>query len=128
MVLSSKRKFLGDFKIFRLSRFQSLPKICSPEKAFVISSEYKVSDYIKDITEHLIERAEIFIKPGSGAAIRKLGDVKNLDSGDIEWDLIQLNNIDFDLLVYNILWCGPDVKVIKPEILVKAVVNGLEKF
>ena len=125
--LVAKENSSGDFKIFRLSRFQSLPKISSPEGAFLISSEYKVSDYIKDITEHLIEKAEILIKPGSGSAIRKLGDVKNLDSGDIEWDLIQLNNIDFDLLVYNILWCGPDVKVIKPEILVEAVVNGLTK-
>jgi len=38
-----------------------------------------------------------------------------------------LNNIDFDLLVYNILWCGPDVKVIKPEILIEAVINRLSK-
>jgi len=38
-----------------------------------------------------------------------------------------LDNIDFDLLVYNILWCGPDVKVIKPDNLVQAVISGLSK-
>jgi predicted DNA-binding transcriptional regulator YafY len=50
-----------------------------------------------------------------------------LKSDDFEWERIQLENIDFDLLVYNILWCGPDVKVIKPETLVQSVTQGLSE-
>ena len=125
--LVAKEIASGSFKNFRLSRFQSLPKISSAQKAFEVSAEYRVTDYVKDISEHLIEKTEILIKPGSGAAIRKLANDKKLDSGDHEWDLIQLDNIDFDLLVYNILWCGPDVKVIKPDNLVQAVISGLSK-
>ena len=125
--LIAKESSTNEFKRFRLSRFQSQPEIVSAENAFEISSDYDVNDYIKDISEHLIEKAEILIKPGSGGAIRQLGKLEILDSSDTEWERIQLENVDFDLLVYNILWCGPDVKVIKPETLVKSVTQGLSE-
>jgi predicted DNA-binding transcriptional regulator YafY len=125
--LIAKESSTDEFKRFRLSRFQSQPEIVSAENAFEISADYDVNDYIKNISEHLIEKAEILIKPGSGGAIRQLGKFEILDSGDAEWERIQLENVDFDLLVYNILWCGPDVKVIKPENLVKSVTQGLSE-
>ena len=125
--LIAKESSTNEFKRFRLSRFQSQPEIVSAENAFEISADYDVNDYIKDISEHLIEKAEILIKPGSGGAIRQLGKLEILDSSDTEWERIQLENVDFDLLVYNILWCGPDVKVIKPETLVKSVTQGLSE-
>ena len=125
--LIAKESSTNEFKRFRLSRFQSQPEIVSAENAFEISSDYDVNDYIKDISEHLIEKAEILIKPGSGGAIRQLGKLEILDSSDTEWERIQLENVDFDLLVYNILWCGPDVKVIKPETLVKSVTQVLSE-
>jgi len=125
--LVAKESASGSFKNFRLSRFQSLPVISSSENAFQISTEYRVSDYIQDISEHLIENAQILIRPGSGSAIRQLSAMESSHSGENEWDLIELNNIDFDLLVYNILWCGPDVKVISPQYLVQAVTEGLSK-
>ena len=125
--LIAQESSTNEFKRFRLSRFQSQPEIVSAENAFEISSDYDVNDYIKDISEHLIEKAEILIKPGSGGAIRQLGKLEILDSSDTEWERIQLENVDFDLLVYNILWCGPDVKVIKPETLVKSVTQGLSE-
>ena len=125
--LIAKEISSNEFKRFRLSRFQSQPEIVSAENAFEISVDYDVNDYIKDISEHLIEKAEILIKPGAGGAIRQLGKFEILDSGDTEWERIQLENVDFDLLVYNILWCGPDVKVIRPETLVKSVTQGLSE-
>ncbi len=125
--LIAKEISSNEFKRFRLSRFQSQPEIVSAENAFEISVDYDVNDYIKDISEHLIEKAEILMKPGAGGAIRQLGKFKILDSGDTEWERIQLENVDFDLLVYNILWCGPDVKVIRPETLVKSVIQGLSE-
>ena len=125
--LIAKESSTNEFKRFRLSRFQSQPEIVSADNAFEISADYDVNDYIKDISEHLIEKAEILIKPGSGGAIRQLGKLEILDSSDTEWERIQLENVDFDLLVYNILWCGPDVKVIKPETLVKSVTQGLSE-
>jgi predicted DNA-binding transcriptional regulator YafY len=125
--LIAKERSSNEFKRFRLSRFQSQPEIISSENAFEISTDFDVNEYIKDISEHLIEKAEILIKSGSGGAIRQLGKFEILDSGDTEWERIQLENVDFDLLVYNILWCGPDVKVIKPEILVKSVTQGLSE-
>ncbi len=123
--LVAKDSSSGDFKKFRLSRFQTQPEISSQENAFIIAADYRVADHIQDISEHLIEKAEILIRPGSGSAIRQLGKVKELDSNNSEWDRVQLENIDFELLVYNILWCGPDVKVIKPDNLVEAIVEGL---
>ena len=125
--LIAKERSSNEFKRFRLSRFQSQPEIVSAENAFEISADYDVNDYIEDISEHLIEKAEILMKPGSGGAIRQLGKFEILDSSDAEWERIQLENVDFDLLVYNILWCGPDVKVIKPENLVKSVTQGLSE-
>lgn len=125
--LIAKEISSNQFKRFRLSRFQSQPEIVSAEHAFEILVDYDVNDYIKDISEHLIEKAEILMKTGSGGAIRQLGKFEILDSGDTEWERIQLENVDFDLLVYNILWCGPDVKVIGPETLVKSVTQGLSE-
>jgi predicted DNA-binding transcriptional regulator YafY len=87
--------------------------------------DYQVNDYLKDISEHLIDEAEILIKPGSGSAIRQLGKCQVLDSSNSEWERVRLENVDFDLLVYNILWCGPDVKVIRPKSLVSSVTQGI---
>jgi len=123
--LVAKENSSNDFRRFRLGRFQTQPEIISSENAFQIEVDYNVNDYIEDISEHLIEKAEILIKPGSGSAIRQLGKFKDLDSTDSKWERVQLENIDFDLLVYNILWCGPDVKVIKPDTLVQSVTQGL---
>jgi len=116
-----------EFRRFRLSRFQTQPEIISSEDAFQIAVDYKVNDYIKDISEHLIEEVDLLIKPGSGSAIRQLGKSTVVNSTGGEWERIQLQNVDFDLLVYNILWCGPDVKVVKPDRLVKAVTQGLNE-
>jgi proteasome accessory factor B len=125
--LIAKERSSNEFKRFRLSRFQSQPEIISDEDAYEISADYDVNDYIKDISEHLIEKAELLIKPGCGSAIRQLGKFELLKSDDVEWERIQLKNVDFDLLVYNILWCGPDVKVINPETLVKSVTQSLSE-
>ena len=62
--LIAKESSSDEFKRFRLSRFQSQPEIISSESAFEISTYYDVSYYVKDISEHLIENAEILIKPG----------------------------------------------------------------
>jgi proteasome accessory factor B len=114
-----------EFKRFRLSRFQTQPEIISTENAFEVTVDYQVNDYLKDISEHLIDEAEILIKPGSGSAIRQLGKCQVLESSNSEWERVRLENVDFDLLVYNILWCGPDVKVIRPKSLVESVTQGL---
>jgi len=126
--LIAKERSSNEFKRFRLSRFQSQPEIISAEEAYEISADYDVNDYIQDISEHLIEKAELLIRPGSGSAIRQLGKFELLDSSDAEWERIQLRNIDFDLLVYNILWCGPDVKVNNPETLVESVTQSLAEI
>ena len=126
--LIAKERSSNEFKRFRLSRFQSQPEIISAEDAYEISADYDVNDYIQDISEHLIEKAELLIRPGSGSAIRQLGKFELLDSSDAEWERIQLRNIDFDLLVYNILWCGPDVKVNNPETLVESVTQSLAEI
>jgi predicted DNA-binding transcriptional regulator YafY len=73
----------------------------------------------------LIDEAELLIKPGSGSAIRQLGKCQVLDSSNSEWERVRLEKVDYDLLVYNILWCGPDVKVIRPKSLVESVTQGL---
>lgn len=125
--LIAKDNQTGDFKRFRLSRFQTQPEISSAENAFRISDDYNVADYMEEISELIVKDAEILIKTGSGSAIRKLGKFIELPSQDPDWNRIQLDNVDFDLLVYNILWCGPDVKVIKPDYLVEAVVESLSK-
>ena len=125
--LIAKERSSNEFKRFRLSRFQSQPEIISDEDAYEISADYDVNDYIKDISEHLIEKAELLIKPGCGSAIRQLGKFELLKSDDVEWERIQFKNVDFDLLVYNILWCGPDVKVINPDTLVKSVTQSLSE-
>lgn len=123
--LIAKEISSSEFKRFRLSRFQTQPEIISTENAFEVTVDYQVNDYLKDISEHLIDEAEILIKPGSGSAIRQLGKCQVLDSSNSEWERVRLENVDFDLLVYNILWCGPDVKVIRPKSLVESVTQGL---
>ena len=123
--LIAKEISSSEFKRFRLSRFQTQPEIISTENAFEVTVDYRVNDYLKDISEHLIDEAEILIKPGSGSAIRQLGKCQVLDSSNSEWERVRLENVDFDLLVYNILWCGPDVKVIRPKSLVESVTQGL---
>jgi len=123
--LIAKEISSSEFKRFRLSRFQTQPEIISTENAFEVTVDYQVNDYLKDISEHLIDEAELLIKPGSGSAIRQLGKCQVLDSSNSEWERVRLENVDFDLLVYNILWCGPDVKVIRPKSLVESVTQGL---
>ena len=125
--LIAKEQSSKEFKRFRLSRFQTQPEIISVENAFQIAADYQVNDHIKDISEHLIEKVELLIKPGSGSALRQLGNCEVLNSSDGEWEGVQLENVDFDLLVYHILWCGPDVKVIKPDRLVQSVTQGLNE-
>ena len=123
--LIAKEISSSEFKRFRLSRFQTQPEIISTENAFEVTVDYQVNDYLKDISEHLIDEAELLIKPGSGSDIRQLGKCQVLDSSNSEWERVRLENVDFDLLVYNILWCGPDVKVIRPKSLVESVTQGL---
>lgn len=114
-----------EIKIFKLNRFQNQPTAKSSENGFAIPGDYIFTDHVTDISESFEDGVEVLCKPGAGDAIRKMGTLKpSIHDG---WDLICLDNVDFNQLLYNILWCGPDAKVLKPENLKNAVIEGLKK-
>jgi proteasome accessory factor B len=120
--LTGRDLHIDEIRTFRLDRFGSQVSLTSSSNAF--EPDLSRVQESEAANKAAVQVAQIKVRKGRGNALRKGGQVTELDS---EWDLLEIEYFSHNTILQQTLWLGVDAEIVAPEDLRNELISRLRE-